>query len=149
MAHLEAFAGDDWGDRELVHAGGGIIVRPGPAGLAEILLVHRPKYDDWTLPKGKLSDEDEAGEAAAVREVEEETGLRCRIRRPVGSTRYVDHRGRDKVTRYWEMEAVGGSFAPNEEVDQVRWLTVHEALDSLSYDHDRTLVQSWEELATP
>ncbi len=138
------FTGDQWENADLVHAGGGIVVRPGPAGLPEIVLVHRPKYDDWTFPKGKLSSSDESGEQAALREVEEETGLRCDLVSPAGSTRYIDHKGRDKVTRYWEMTVTAGTFAASEEVDQMLWLTPDEALARLSYEHDRRLLRGWQ-----
>jgi 8-oxo-dGTP pyrophosphatase MutT (NUDIX family) len=140
----DPFAGDLWGRPGLVHAGGGFVHRPGPSGRSQLLLVHRPKYDDWTLPKGKIADDDESGEDAALREVEEETGLRCRLLRPVGSTRYVDHKGRDKVARYWEMEAIDGEFSATDEVDDLEWLPVEQALDRLTYEHDRELVRRWE-----
>ncbi|HEX6548440.1 MAG TPA: NUDIX hydrolase [Candidatus Dormibacteraeota bacterium] len=135
---------DDWDDPMLVKAGGGVVIRPGPAGMPEIVVVHRPGYDDWTLPKGKLQDESESGEKAALREVEEETGFRCRLGDPVGTTRYIDHKGRDKIARYWEMRRIAGRFRPNDEVDQLRWLTVAEALELLSYEHDRELLRQWE-----
>ncbi len=143
-AAAEDFVDDDWDNPSLVHAGGGIVVRPGPAGMPEIVVVHRPGYDDWTFPKGKLVDVRESGEAAALREVKEETGLRCRLIGPVGTTRYTDHKGRDKVARYWEMRTLGGHFEPSREVDEMRWLTVEEALELLSYEHDRELLRSWE-----
>ena len=127
----------------MVAAAGGIVCRPGPAGMAEILLVHRPEYADWTLPKGKL-EPGETLEQAALREVEEETGITCEIvgTRPLGSTSYVDRKGRDKVSTYWVMRPVRGSFRPTEEVDQVRWLTVPEALELLSYPRDREMLRS-------
>jgi 8-oxo-dGTP diphosphatase len=143
-AASEDFFDDDWDDPSLIHAGGGIVVRPGPAEMPEIIVVHRPGYNDWTFPKGKLVDDRESGEAAALREVEEETGLRCRLVGPVGTTRYTDHKGRDKVARYWEMRTLGGHFEPSREVDVMRWLTVEEALELLSYEHDRQLLRSWE-----
>ncbi len=140
----DVFAGDRWDDPSLVHAGGGLVMRPGPGGMPEIIVVHRPGYDDWTLPKGKLVNETEDGQEAALREVEEETGLRCRLGRPVGTTHYIDHKGRAKVARYWEMRPLRGHFEPNREVDEMRWLTVHEALELLSYEHDRELLEEWE-----
>ncbi|MFZ0217815.1 MAG: NUDIX hydrolase [Candidatus Dormiibacterota bacterium] len=124
-----------------VQAAGGIVRRTGPVGLWEILLVHRPGYDDWSLPKGKL-DPGETLEEAALREVEEETGLVCRLLRPFGHTVYRDRKGRVKVVRYWLMKAVGGRFAPSTEVDQVRWLTVPEALGVLTYPRDRDLLHA-------
>jgi 8-oxo-dGTP diphosphatase len=125
----------------LIHAAGGVVCRPGPAGLVEIAVIHRPSQDDWSLPKGKL-EPGETAEQAALREVEEETGLRARIVRPLGCTEYVDRRGRDKTVCYWVMNAEGGRFTPNDEVDQLRWLTVEEALDLLTYPGDKALLAS-------
>jgi 8-oxo-dGTP diphosphatase len=104
-----------------------------------VLLVHRPKYGDWTLPKGKL-DPGEAFEDAALREVEEETGLRCELGEELGSTTYHDRHGRPKLVRYWEMTPVGGEFEPNDEVDEVRWATPEEARELLTYERDREVV---------
>lgn len=124
-----------------IKAGGGIVCRPGPAGMAEVLIVHRPGYDDWSLPKGKV-EPGEMLEAAALREVEEETGLACEIVRPFGSTSYLDRKGRDKVATYWLMRPLEGVFRPTDEVDEVRWLTLEEAVQILSYDRDRELLLS-------
>ncbi|HEX8648676.1 MAG TPA: NUDIX hydrolase [Thermoleophilaceae bacterium] len=117
-----------------VFAAGGVVQRDGL-----ILIVHRPKYDDWTLPKGKL-DPGEGFEEAALREVEEETGLRCELGEELESTTYEDRHGRPKLVRYWEMTPVGGEFEPNDEVDEVRWVTPEEARGMLSYERDRALV---------
>ena len=103
-------------------------------------LVHRPRYDDWSFPKGKLID-GEDDETAALREVEEETGLRCRIGPSVGSVMYRDRHGRPKVVRYFRMDADGGSFAPSEEVDELRWVPVDKAGGVLSNAHDRNLLR--------
>jgi 8-oxo-dGTP pyrophosphatase MutT (NUDIX family) len=114
-----------------VHAAGGVVLRDG-----RVAVVHRPRYDDWSLPKGKL-DPGESSEEAALREVEEETGLRCRLVRELPTVEY-DVRGRLKVVRYWAMEVVDETpFVPNDEVDQVRWVEPQEALALLSYDRDR------------
>ena len=121
-----------------VKAAGGVIVRSVEQG-HEVCLVHRPRYGDWTLPKGKL-DPDETFEQAALREVEEETGLRCELGRELGSTRYTDAKGRPKIVRYWMMDPVGGEFEPNDEVDELRWLSLDEAVRWLTYAHDRELV---------
>ncbi len=121
-----------------VRAAGGIVLR-GEVGDRSVALVHRPRYDDWSFPKGKLEDgEDEA--TAALREVEEETGLRCRLGPSVGAVTYRDRRGRAKVVRYFQMDADGGRFAPNHEVDQLQWVPVADAVRLLSYAHDRRLL---------
>jgi 8-oxo-dGTP diphosphatase len=109
--------------------------------MAEVLLVHRPGpgYDDWTLPKGKLLAGEDPVEGA-LREVEEETGLKCQIQRFFGRTSYIDRKDRPKVVDYWVMEPVEGKFTPNLEVDTVGWLTVDEALEQLTYARDRDLL---------
>ena len=104
-----------------------------------MLLIHRPKYDDWSLPKGKLED-GESFEQAALREVEEETGLRCELGDELESTTYRDRHGRRKLVRYWEMTPVDGEFAPNREVDEVRWVSPGEARALLTQAHDRRIV---------
>lgn len=122
-----------------VRAAGGVVVRERDGGL-EVAVVHRPNHDDWSLPKGKL-DGDETFEQAAVREVEEETGLRCRLGRYLGSTSYRDARERPKEVRYWEMSpSGGGDFEPSGEVDELRWVPAEEAERLLTYDFDRELV---------
>jgi 8-oxo-dGTP diphosphatase len=122
-----------------VKAGGGVVVRPGEDGPC-VALVHRPKYDDWSFPKGKL-DRGESFEDGALREVEEEIGLRCRLGRELSPTTYHDSKGRSKVVRYWLMEPLEGEFAPSGEVDEMRWLPVADADTLLSYDHDRVLLR--------
>jgi 8-oxo-dGTP diphosphatase len=120
----------------LVRAAGGLVLRDG-----EVLLVHRPQYDDWTFPKGKC-DEGETDEACALREVQEETGLVCRIAAEVGTTEYVDSKGRPKRVRWWLMEPHEGNFSPNGEVDEVRWAEPAEAAKLLSYDRDLALLET-------
>jgi 8-oxo-dGTP diphosphatase len=126
-------------DTAEVKAGGGVVVRPGESG-SYVAVVHRPKYDDWSFPKGKL-DRGESFEDGALREVEEELGLRCRLGRELSPTTYRDPKGRTKVVRYWLMEPIEGDFAPSGEVDEMRWLPVADAEDLLSYEHDRALLR--------
>ena len=120
--------------RRHVRAAGGVLVRDG-----RVALVHRPKYDDWSLPKGKLN-EGETWEDAAVREVREETGYNVALHDELSSVEYTDPKGRPKTVRYWRMEPLAGEFEPNDEVDELRWMTPDEAVERLSYDHDRELV---------
>lgn len=119
----------------LVRAAGGLVLRGG-----EVLLVHRPQYDDWTFPKGKC-DENEADDACALREVEEETGLVCDIIGEAGMTEYVDSKDRPKRVRWWLMEPSHGDFTPNDEVDEVRWLKPADAATLLSYARDLALLE--------
>lgn len=116
-----------------VRAGGGVIVRDGC-----VLLVHRGAYDDWTLPKGKL-EPGETWEDGALREVEEETGLRCTIGGEVARTFYVDGVGRDKEVRYYLMGSSDEPAACNE-VDEVRWVPLAEAPGLLTYPRDANVV---------
>jgi 8-oxo-dGTP diphosphatase len=125
--------------RQAIRAAGGIVWRPAPEGRQEIVLVHRPEHDDWTLPKGKLVA-GESIEEGALREVLEETGQECEIERPAGCTSYIDSRGRDKIVGYWIMRSLGGDFAPSDEVDEVRWLTVEAARRLLTYPVDGVLL---------
>jgi len=124
----------------MVRAAGGIIWRrSGDRGRLELALVHRAAYDDWTFPKGKLV-EGETDQEAALREAEEETGLRCRAGDFLGKVRYRDRRGRLKTVAYWEMRVSGGRFRSNAEVDELRWLTPDIALQLLTYRQDRRLL---------
>lgn len=126
---------------EIVRAAGGVVRRQGDDGRLEVILVHRPKYDDWSMPKGKLA-EGESFTDGALREVLEETGLRCRLGPFVGEASYHDRKRRPKVTRYWEMSPIEGRFVPTEEVDEARWLPVRAALELMSYDHDRRILRT-------
>jgi 8-oxo-dGTP diphosphatase len=119
-----------------IQAAGGVVARDG-----QVLVVHRPRYSDWSLPKGKL-DPGETWEQAALREVEEEAGVSCRLVRELPPVTY-DHKGRPKRVRYWLMEPNGEEppFEANDEVDEVRWLGIEDALELLSYERDRTLLR--------
>jgi 8-oxo-dGTP diphosphatase len=122
-----------------VRAAGGVLVRSGPDG-PEVAVIHRPKYGDWSLPKGKL-DDGEDYEQAALREVEEETGMRAELGPELSPISYRDRKGRTKLVRYWLMRVVEGEFRPGQEVDQLRWLDPDSAQELLSYAHDAKLVR--------
>lgn len=123
----------------MVRAAGGLVCRRDGLGPVEIVLVHRPAYDDWTFPKGKLHV-GETEEKAAVREVEEETSLRCRLDADLGLSSYRDARGRPKTVRYWQMTPVEGVLEPANEVDDARWLPLDVAAAMLSYPRDRDVL---------
>jgi 8-oxo-dGTP diphosphatase len=106
----------------------------------EVAVIHRPKYEDWSLPKGKL-DPGEDFEQAAVREVKEETGMEAELEVELGSVSYRDRKGRSKLVRYWLMRPIEGEFAPGSEVDELRWLEPDAATQLLSYEHDADLVR--------
>jgi 8-oxo-dGTP diphosphatase len=125
---------------ELVRAAGGVVVRAGADGV-EVLVVHRPKYDDWTFPKGK-ADPAESDEDCARREVEGETGLACELGEELPSTSYTDAKGRPKRVRYWAMTPRGGELAFTHEVDDGRWLAVDAARTLLTYDRDAALLEA-------
>jgi 8-oxo-dGTP pyrophosphatase MutT (NUDIX family) len=133
----------------VVRAAGGVVSRvSGDDGDGvEILMIHRPRYDDWTLPKGKAEPgEDDAD--CARREVEEETGLVCTLGRELPSVHYHDRHGRPKTVRYWEMEPIPGAgraFEPNEEVDELRWVPLSGAYELLTYAHDDQVLAAFAE----
>jgi 8-oxo-dGTP pyrophosphatase MutT (NUDIX family) len=103
--------------------------------------VHRRRYGDWTLPKGKAAI-GETDEECALREVEEETGLRCSLVRELASSRYVDRKKRPKMVRYWEMAPLAGIAAGHNEVDEVAWLPLKEGIATLTYPRDVGVVLS-------
>ncbi|SHN81536.1 8-oxo-dGTP diphosphatase [Geodermatophilus obscurus] len=121
-----------------VRAAGGALWRPAAGGGVETALVHRPRYDDWSLPKGK-PDEGEHLLQTAVREVAEETGLQVVVGRRSVRTEYEVPEGPKRVD-YWLMRVVGGEFVPNDEVDQLRWLPVDEACAVVTHAHDRAVL---------
>jgi 8-oxo-dGTP diphosphatase len=124
----------------IVRAAGGVISRAGPDGELEVVVVHRPKYDDWSLPKGKL-EPGETDAAAALREVEEETGLRCELGEELPPVRYLDRDARQKEVRFWRMRVVGESpWRPNKEIDDWRWIPRSASATLLTYEADRRLV---------
>jgi 8-oxo-dGTP pyrophosphatase MutT (NUDIX family)/phosphohistidine phosphatase SixA len=134
------------GPADIVSAGA-VVTRKG----GEVLLVHRPKYDDWSFPKGKL-DPGEHATAAAVREVAEETGLTIRLGPPLGSQRYLVRNGqqRTKHVHYWAGYVRGdddvSGYLVNAEIDDVRWVALDAAREQLSYDYDRDTLAACERL---
>ena len=120
-----------------IRAGGGVVVRDG-----EVLLVHRPKYDDWTFPKGKAGP-GESDEDCALREVWEETGLRCALGAELPATAYDDALGRPKIVRWWVMEPLeDDGFVPGKEIDELRWLAPLDARALLTYERDLELLDA-------
>ncbi|WP_193043486.1 8-oxo-(d)GTP phosphatase MutT1 [Mycolicibacterium baixiangningiae] len=123
-----------------VLAAGAVLWRPnGDASAPEVAVIHRPRYDDWSLPKGKV-DPGETEPVTAVREVHEETGYTCVLGRRLASVSYPVEQGVKKV-RYWAARTVDGSFSPNDEVDELIWLPVREAVERLGYPHDRKVLR--------
>jgi 8-oxo-dGTP diphosphatase len=122
-----------------IAAAGGVVVAPSDDGPL-VAVIHRPKYMDWSLPKGKL-EEGEGWQEAALREVEEETGHRARALDELQRVAYLDRKGRRKLVRYWLMEPIEGQFEPHGEVDEIRWVPMEEADRLLTYDHDKEIVR--------
>lgn len=123
-------------------AAGGLVIRPDDDGTTRVLLVHRPRYDDWSLPKGK-ADPGEVPEYTAIREVQEETGVRAEVIAPLAEVEYLVSSGRRKVVRYFAMRhRTEDPFRPNDEVDEIRWLEPHEAAGLATYEHDQALLGS-------
>ena len=125
-------------NRPDVLAAGAVVLRKNSD---DVLLVHRPKYDDWSFPKGKLH-RGETHEDAAVREVEEESGVLGRLVSELDPTSYTDPLGRSKRVRYWLMDPVTvHPFEPSDEVDEIRWLPEAEAAELLTHAHDRKVLE--------
>ncbi len=127
---------------DLIRAAGGLVVDSSD-GEVRVVLIHRDRYDDWCLPKGKL-DDGESFADAALREVAEETGLVCELGDELAEVRY-DVRDRPKVVRYWAMTAVGGELAPEDldEVSALGWFEIAEAREKVDYDADRQVIDAW------
>jgi 8-oxo-dGTP diphosphatase len=121
-----------------IWAAGGVVTRT-RKGKREFLLVHRPRYNDWSLPKGKL-DGKESFRAAALREVREETGKDAEVITQLGTIAYRTPRRNHKVVRYWLLESMGGTFVPNREVNKIVWLPVNKARHVLTYNRDRAVL---------
>lgn len=127
-------------EAEIIWAAGCLVYRE-IDGRNEVLVVHRPRYDDWDLPKGKR-EEGESDLECAIRETREETGFGGLIERELSPDHYLV-RGRDKVVRWWVMRCTDGAFETNTEVDEIRWLEPDEAQSMLSYGHARNLIDEW------
>jgi 8-oxo-dGTP pyrophosphatase MutT (NUDIX family) len=125
----------------VVVAAGAVVIRQG-AGAPEVLCVHRPRYDDWSLPKGKSDRGDVDAAATARREVLEETGLIVVLGAQLDSVTYTDRLGRDKIVHYWKAHVVGGEFAANDEVDRIDWLDFEMLAGRLTYPRDVDVVAS-------
>ncbi|MFC4505605.1 MULTISPECIES: NUDIX hydrolase [Streptomyces] len=139
--HTTEHASEHASDDSTVQAAGCVLWRRSPGGgELEVCLVHRPKYDDWSHPKGKLKDGEEHL-AAALREVEEETGYRA-IPGTGLPTTFYEANGHPKEVRYWAAEAVSGGFSPNDEVDRLLWLPPSAARLRLTQPRDRELVDA-------
>jgi 8-oxo-dGTP pyrophosphatase MutT (NUDIX family) len=138
----------------LIRAAGGVLWRLRDDGggheTVEVAVIHRPRYDDWSLPKGKLA-RGESETQAAVREVLEETGFKARVGRPLGEARYLKRVGgvtKPKVVTYWSMRSEGGSFTPTPEVDELRWLDLDSAHQLLTRGSDRDLLDRFVRVET-
>lgn len=126
-----------------VRAAGGVVWRRGPSG-TEVLLIHRPRYHDWSFPKGKVKEKSgETDEEGAVREVEEEVGLTCALGSELDSTSYRDAKGRRKTVRYWAMELPEAAEpVTGDGVDELRWVPADEAAHHLTWARDREVLSS-------
>ncbi|WP_046317420.1 bifunctional NUDIX hydrolase/histidine phosphatase family protein [Mycobacterium sp. UM_Kg1] len=123
---------------KVIHAAGAVLWRMRHGGV-EVAVIHRPRYDDWSLPKGKV-DPGENEPVTAVREILEETGQHAHLGRRLGAVSYPVAQGTKKV-RYWAARALGGDFTPNDEVDELAWLPVDAAIQELQYPHDRKILR--------
>ncbi|MFI9721312.1 NUDIX hydrolase [Streptomyces sp. NPDC052396] len=123
----------------MIRAAGCVLWRRTADG-PRIALIHRPKWDDWSHPKGKLK-RGESAPACAVREVREETGMECELGDALPTLRY-EAGGRPKEVHYWAAEALSGAFVPGREVDELVWLAPREARERLTHEHDRPLVDA-------
>ena len=123
----------------MIEAAGGVVWRTTRKGQLEIVVVHRPRHRDWSLPKGKIRRRESALDCA-LREVHEETGLHCTVGDELPEAIYEDRRGRDKRVRYWAMQMHAGEFRPNREVDKIRWIRMERVADALTYAHDVVVV---------
>src|SRR3954451_21780338 len=125
----------------MIEAAGGVVWRMTRRHEHKVLVIHRPHRQDWSLPKGKRHPRETALECA-LREVREETGIRCAAGEELPEARYTDRQGRARRVRYWAMQAVRGEFRPNDEVDDVRWTPIALVGRLLTYEHDLVVVSA-------
>ncbi|MDQ2678673.1 MAG: NUDIX hydrolase [Actinomycetota bacterium] len=131
------------GDRPEVRAAGGLVWRDDGDGGIEVVLVHRPRYDDWSLPKGKAHKR-ESDEDTARREVLEETGLVCRLGTELVTVEYETPRGEHKTVRWWEMRVEEDrGFEPDDEVDELRWVPLGKVAEVATMPSDGDVVHSF------
>ncbi len=123
----------------------GCVVYKGAGDSLEICLIHRNRYDDWSLPKGK-KEKDESNRECAIRETFEETGFSGTIEAKIKKVSYVTPKGKQKVVRYWLMRYETGTFIKNDEVDSIMWCSFKKARKKLSYRHDVEVVQAAKKL---
>lgn len=128
---------------DLLRAAGGVVWRRVDGGEIEVVLVHRPRYDDWSLPKGKV-DDGESDEDAARREVLEEAGVRCALGPELIEVSYTDRTGRPKVVRYWAMTVEAGEVAGDHEIDEATWVPLSQLRGRMSYPRDWPVVDAFE-----
>lgn len=122
----------------MIESAGGVVWRSGRHH-HEVLLVHRARRQDWSLPKGRRRRRESALECA-LREVREETGLRCTAGEELAEVRYTDRQGRARRVRFWAMQSRRGEFRPNDEVDEIRWASIELVSDLLTYERDLVVV---------
>ncbi|HEY2272010.1 MAG TPA: NUDIX hydrolase [Jatrophihabitantaceae bacterium] len=132
--------------QKTIAAAGGLVWRMRD-GAPDVLLIHRPRYDDWTLPKGKLLT-DEPDLIGAVREVGEEVGAEVIVKERIGTVKYDVGDARKRVT-YWSMQYREGDFMPNDEVDRIEWLRVGRAYTTLSHKFDRKILEDFASAPVP
>jgi 8-oxo-dGTP diphosphatase len=123
---------------DLIRAAGGIVIRAVANGRFEVACIFREARGDWTFPKGKL-DPGETFEQAALREVWEETGMYCEVIRFAGTTNYTHRKGKPKIVAYYLMSVAAGEFVPNDEVDELVWISLEQVREHLTWDRDQEL----------